>query len=309
MVNIKEIDDKLYVALFIKKNSDDSAKIWSEIKDSEEILREAIKVTKNKYGEDTLVGTAICNCMLLDYSKVDENIYKELVNTIYSNQRIARLVLDGYSNGGNSFLLMTLWNHNLKLTEEQKAFAVSEAMNKIGTTKSLKQDEEYSKKLDEQGITNKMTAIIGFGREANPIGEKAGCEYMHFMFQSMDDSQAHGIGAFDIRFQILRNPNWTIEEKKILINEFYHDDETYEDYLDEWCWEIINHNLYREGYSFVLENWYLFDYTYDDILDLSQSREIADEVWQEINFCKMIEKLRMPSWKKEPESLKRIIER
>ena len=84
----------------------------------------------------------------------------------------------------------------------------------------------------------------------------------------MGDSQAHGIGAFDIRFQILRNPNWTIEEKKILINEFYCDDETYDAFLDEWCWEIINHNLYREGYSFVLENWYLFDYTYDDILDL-----------------------------------------
>ena len=55
-------------------------------------------------------------------------------------------------------------------------------MNKIGTTKSLKQDEEYSKKIDEQGITNQMTTIIGFGREANPIGAKAGCEYMHFMF-------------------------------------------------------------------------------------------------------------------------------
>lgn len=41
--------------------------------------------------------------MLLDYENVDSNIYQNLINTIYSNTDIARIVLDGASNGGNSF--------------------------------------------------------------------------------------------------------------------------------------------------------------------------------------------------------------
>ena len=137
MSNIEKIDNQLYMVMYGKPNSGELTKLWKEIKNNNEILKEAIKLTKNKYNEDTLVGTVICDCILIDYSSVDKEIYKELIDTIYSNQRIARIVLDGYSNGGFSFLLMTLWNHNLKLTEEQKAFAVSEAMNKIGTTKYL----------------------------------------------------------------------------------------------------------------------------------------------------------------------------
>ena len=66
-----------------------------------------------------------------------EEVYDKLVKSIYNNKDIARIVLDGYSNGGFSFLLMSLWNPTLKLTEEQKQFAVSEAMNKIGTVKYL----------------------------------------------------------------------------------------------------------------------------------------------------------------------------
>lgn len=72
--------------------------------------------------------------MLMNYNFVDEVAYKKLISSIYTNKDIARIVINGASNGGYSFLLMSLWNHNLKLTEEQKAFAVNEAMNKIGTT-------------------------------------------------------------------------------------------------------------------------------------------------------------------------------
>lgn len=306
MTDIKKIDNELYMIMYVKPNNEALINLWDKIKSNKEILIEAIKLTKNKYNEDTLAGLTICDCMLVDYLNIDKEIYNELVNTIYSNQRIARIVLDGASNGGYSFLLMTLWNDNLKLTEEQKAFAVSEAMNKIGTTKYQKEQEEYSKELDKQGITNDMTTIIGYGKDANPIGAKAGCEYMNFIFCGMSDSQGHGTGAFDIRYQILRNTNWTIEEKRKLVNEFYCDDEMYDEFLDEWCWSIINHNLCRKESSFELDNWCLFEYTYNDILELSQSKEIADEVWEEINFCKMMYELRMPSWQKESTTFKKI---
>ena len=73
--------------------------------------------------------------MLIDYNSIDEVAHNNLINSIYTNTDIARIVMDGAANGGYSFLLMSLWNYNLKLTEEQKAFAVNEAMNKIGTVR------------------------------------------------------------------------------------------------------------------------------------------------------------------------------
>ena len=130
MVNIDMIDKELYNSIYVSPRIGDYKEVWSRIKNNKEVLRGAIQITKDKFGErDIVKGLSIAEFILLDYENVDSNIYQNLINTIYSNTDIARIVLDGASNGGNSFLLMSLFNPNLKLTEEQKAFAVNEAMN------------------------------------------------------------------------------------------------------------------------------------------------------------------------------------
>ena len=43
-----------------------------------------------------------------------------------------------------------------------------------------------------------------------------------------------GQGYFDIRYHILRNPNWTLEEKQRLIMDFWYDDDDYEEALEQW---------------------------------------------------------------------------
>ena len=101
--------------------------------------------------------------------------------------------MNGASNGGYSFLLMSLWNHNLKLTEEQKAFVVSEAMNKIGTTRWQQSEEEFSKKLDDMGISDDNITFINIDGYINPIGQKSGLQYMNYMFSTLSQTQAHGI--------------------------------------------------------------------------------------------------------------------
>ena len=138
--------------------------------------------------------------MLVDFNNVDNEVYQKLVDLIYSNRQIARIVLDGYSNGGYSYLLMTLWNPSLKLTEDQKAFAADEAMNKIGTTRYKNAMNEYSKELDEKGITDGQTVYTEFGRSINPVGAKTGNMYMASLFSSLSDTKAHGTGDFDIRY-------------------------------------------------------------------------------------------------------------
>lgn len=294
MENVREMNDKLYGAVYDHcspyKNKLES--LWKDIKEDKELLEEAIEVERDRFDErNILKGTAIARCMLIDYDNVDKEIYQKLVNTIYSDKDIARCVLDGYSNGGDSFLLMTLWNDDLKLTSEQKKFAVSEAMNKMGTVKHKQMMDEYSKKLDEKGINDNQTVYVG----NNPVGAKTGNMYMASMFNSIDSSQAHGSGAFDIRYWILRNPNWTIEEKEKLVYDFYADDYDYAESLEDWKIDIINDDANYQ--SCDMSEWsidicYLYDYTLEDLIKIYENTEVARRIKKDINFCKTMEVFR-----------------
>lgn len=301
MENFRQIENNLYGAMYGIPRKGDANAIWNSIKSNNEILAEAIKVEKDKLGERDLVkGLAICDCMLIDYKEVNPEIYQKLVDLIYSNTEIARIVLDGASNGGYSYLLMTLWNPNLKLTEEQKQFAVSEAMNKIGTIKYDKEKEEFSKKLDNMGITDEEIAMVELDECIQPCGRKTANEYMNFVLSTLSDTQAHGISPFDIRYQILRNANWTIEEKKKLVYDFWTDDETYDEFLEQWEWGIINNEANYKGASLPqLDKAELYDYTYQELLDFYGDKETTDNIWNEIKFCRTMHILRPQQWEME----------
>ena len=261
MVNIDVLDNELYNSIYVYPRIGDYKKIWTKIRSNKEILEEAIQVTKDKFGERYIVkGLSIAELILLDYENVDSNIYQDLINTIYSNTDIARIVLNGASNGGDSFLLMSLFNPNLKLTEEQKAFAEDEAMNKLGTTR-------YS----EVKIDN----------------------YFQRLLQITSTKQAHGVGAFDIRYYILKNSNWSLEEKRKLVMNFWYDNEVYIEYLEAWEWNIINDNANYKGNSVSQFNMdYLYEYSYNDLLLFYKDEETTTRIWNEIEFCKLMHKIR-----------------
>ena len=259
MEDFRKIEDKLFYAKYCDSKVGNPEEIWSSIKNNRELLEWAIKPTKDKFGERDLVnGLAICEDILLDYDSIDKEIYEKLVNLIYSNRQISRIVLDGYSNGGYSYLLMTLYNPNLKLTDEQKTFAVDEAMNKIGTVRHE------------------------------------------------SDTQAHGSGDFDIRYWILRNPNWSLEEKQKLIMDFWADDEVYDETLEQWEWSIVNdHANYKGNPMSLLEKDKLYEYSYDALLKFYDDKVTTDRIWEEIQFCKQMHQLRPQQW--ESESAKRRV--
>ena len=307
MTNIKEIDKELYYQKYIKKDYEKLNTLWNKVKDNKELLGEAIIVTKNKFGEDTLESLIICELMLITYDKVDNEIYQKLVSTIYTNEQIARKVLDGAANGGFSFLLYTLFNQKLKLTSEQKAFAVNEAMNKKGTTRYKKIRETYKQELAEQGVNDDQTVVVDLDGMKTPVGAHTFNTYMFGMMYGMSEMLAHGQGDYDIRYHILRNSNWTNEEKKKLIHEFWYNPKVYEERLEQWEWGIINDASYE---NIILEIWMLYDYTYQDILELSlNNKEKADNIWDEINFCRTMRELRTPSYLQEEDKpvLKRTI--
>lgn len=296
MEELERLDNALYASKYGRPIEGDYETIWKEIKENKQILKEAIQLTKDKFGQRDLVkGITICDSILRDYRNADLEIYQELVSLIYSNEQIARLVVDGYANGGCSYLLMTLWNHNLKLTEEQKSFAVNEAMNKIGTSRYQQAKELRRRELDSQGINDNDTVFVEFGGSIQPIGRRTATEYFVSIFSSLSDTQAHGTGEFDIRYSILRNPNWTDEEKAELIYAFYPDDEEYEEILEQWEWGIINDSA---DLLYELNKDDLYDYTYEDLVKFYKSRDTSDEIWNEIQFCKEMYKIRPPQWER-----------
>lgn len=305
MTELRKIDNELYRSLYGIPKVGDAEAIWNSIKTNDEILKEAIQIEKDKFGERDLVkGLTICDCMLVDYKNVNQEIYQQLVNIIYLNTDIARIVLDGYSNGGYSFLLMTLWNHDLKLTEEQKDFAVSEAMAKSGTIKDKLEEEQFEKELEERGYTDKLTAILELGGNKNPVGVKTGSLFMRRLLKGTSDANAHGTLPFDIRYEILRNPNFTIAEKKKLVYDFFVDDEDYDEQLEQWEWDIIN--SFSNSESEQLDITELFYYSYQELLDFYGNKEMTDRVWNEIRFCRTMHLLRPQQWEIDIPVQKRI---
>ena len=304
-MNIDKIDDKLYKAIYGKLRVGNCEEIWNKIKNDKKILMEAVEITKDKFGQKNLVkGLTIADCMLENYDDVDITSYNKLINSIYAKKDVARIVMKGASNGGFSFLLQSLWNPNLKLTEEQKKFAVDEAMNKIGTIRYADFTNDFSRKLDDLGINDEDITYINVGG-INPIGKKSGTMYINNLLYSLNDSQVHGKGYFDIRYWILRNPNWTIEEKQKLIMDFWYCDSDYEEYLEQWEWGIVNDPVnFKDEPTSLFEKIYIYDYKYETLLKFYGNKEITNRIWDEIEFCKLMRSLRTPKYEDEYQNIK-----
>ena len=101
MMDIKEVDKELYYQRYIKKDYDKLNELWNEVKDNKELLEEAIKVTKDKFGEDTLQSLVICECMLITYDKVDNEIYqKDIEKNFVVRRSTASGIIDTMEKNG-----------------------------------------------------------------------------------------------------------------------------------------------------------------------------------------------------------------
>ena len=290
-----EVMKILDIALFKSLKRNDTTfscdELWESICKDKGVLKEAVKVKANKKnGKVTLNAKYICDYILFNYESVDEEIYQELIDNIYSNVDIARTVIDGASNGGFSFLLMSLWNRNFKLTEEQKAFAVSEALNKVGTSKFLNDFDKFSNKLEKSGITDDVVDTIYIDGQLYSIGAKNKKEYLYYLSYSASNTQAHGFGVYDIRYQILRNPNWSLEEKRDLAREFWSNDEEYEEFFSNWEYGVCEKSTV-DGFSLLSEDE-IYDYTYESLSFCYDDQKFVSEIWEEIQFCRMMKEIR-----------------
>ena len=186
-----------------------------------------------------------------------------------------------------------------------KSLAISEAILTSAVTEDKAPDEIY-KKLAEEVFSNKDIARIaltapGFGDQGSSF--LLICLWKEDFYLTEDQKQfvvseakekvnnniTHGYGEYDIRYYILKNENWTEEEKARLLKDFYPRQEEYEEVLDAWEWGIVNEGL---SYGPALEKSELYEYSYDQIHLNYQNQEVADSLWSEIEFCRQMHKLR-----------------
>lgn len=293
MDSIKDANDALYISEYVNFNHDAYMKIWNRLKSNNSILRESFKIVKNKCGEESLQYSSICEAILMDSDSVDSGVYQELVDIIYSNKRAARIVL---SDRYDSFLLLTLMNPNLKLTEEQKRFAVEEANLKYGTVNERTSHEKKMEEYKKSGISIDKKTSIDIGNVVCSMDETEFVSYLDTAFTLLSSSQVHGFGSFDIRYWILRNPNWYDEEKKQLVYDFYAEDEDYTDTMNDWKWDIVNDSANYDGTTPPPFDIYdLFtDWSYDMLLNFYKDKDIADRIWEDIEFCNKMCNFRPP---------------
>ena len=185
-----------------------------------------------------------------------------------------------------------------------KSLTISEAILMFATTENKAPDEIYQK-LAETVYSNKDIArtalslpgegqrdsflLIGLWKKDFPLNDAQKQFAVSEAIEKVNNNITHGYGEYDIRYYILKNQNWTKEEKSRLVMELYPRQGEYEETLDAWEWGVINGGV---GYGPVLDKIELYEYSYDQIHLLYQNQEVADSIWHEIEFCRQMHELR-----------------
>ena len=229
---IKEFEENIKEGHFDKTVLNDRKKAlhqeWEEIKSDEDTLAVAIKVTKRDENQKAteIFSPIVSSLILLDYDKVEPLIYQTLINIIYNNPTICRLY-NPFSNERNyTFLISSLFNENLFLTDNQKKFLLEEALHtnleieKI--FEKLKRNCMYEYINDEYNhYINLLKAKI---EEQNPhlLSKPTDIRYFiynHKMFKDLNNDEkwrAYYEKLFILKnFFTIPNHEWLLELKEL----------------------------------------------------------------------------------------------
>lgn len=276
--------------------------VWNLLKDKQEVLEWAIQTEKYK-GRDVFCGTTICDYILRDYENTNQEIYTKLAKQVLSN---VDLIHRGP--GGVSFLYLVVSNKDFPLTEKEKETVLSEAMKMYRTTMWKQTELEFEKRLEEKGFDDNKTVVAEFGGQSQPVGAKSFWQYMYAVYGASHLN--HGYTPYDIRYRILKNNNWSKEEKAKFINDFWAEQDEYDDVLEQLEWGIVNDDanffeIDKEG-NHLIEIDNIYDLTKDDILNLfasqGKSQKEAESLIEEIELCRYMHEVRPMQWERADEN-------
>lgn len=253
---VQEYDTKLHLALYGYPKAGNVQRIWKELlleKGDNRLLRQAIKPIMNKEGEVMVQAPTICDYILKKSKEVDGAIYQELVDWIYTFPTIARTKAGEVFCKSNSSFLVQTLQNHDLALDEMQKFVA------------------VSEALSMPG------SISSFDSET----------------KKQDMSEIYGTTPFDIRYEILMNPNWTIEEKANLIYGFYQEDKDFDRAIHAWEEEIINTSSFYSQKGFQVMNLNkLYYYTEEEISKYYPDDEKRKNIKEEIRMYELFHQMR-----------------
>lgn len=128
-------------------------------------------------------------------------------------------------------------------------------------------------------LTKEQKIFLIFEAEDCPFTEKYYKENKNLI------TSTHGIGIFDIRFKILKNQSFSLQEKENLFLLFYPDDEIKIDILAELEWEAAR-ELGIASYEKDYDDIYIL--TEEDTKNIINDENKYSKIISKINLCKFI---------------------
>ena len=172
-----------------------------------------------------------------DISNKEKNI--KLWNKIKNNNKLLKYSINI---NNNTFYSNIIVENILRDKSLYNTVIYNELINNILKNKNLSRIKSYinsNKTLlliilenDSLVLTKEQKIFIIYEAENSPNTSK-------YYKENLKSNNIHGIGILDIRYYILKNKNFSLQEKKNLFNFFYPDDELKMVIIEELEWLII----------------------------------------------------------------------
>lgn len=108
---------------------------------------------------------------------------------------------------------------------------------------------------------------------------------------AISDQHSHGIGLYDIKYWMLRNPNWGYDEKASLVKKFWNsrESEAFAEFIESLESEIHRDKVNYENSSF--EPYDMYTYTIEELKNFYYSEKEAERIMTEIDFCRLLKRI------------------
>lgn len=257
-----KLDYELYRNLFIKKDLEETKKLWDAICQNPVFLREAIRVQ----GKGNFLAPTICFMILKFPKDVDDVIYQNLAATIInsssvvSSLRVGKTLID--------FLALIMGNKDLKLNDYQKKLIIDGVVRNYGMEED-RVEVSYDELLDFESLT-----VARFKNDALDISVS---EYEKEVFDKDEvlivQKSKRYKQALDYRREILDNGNFDEVTKDMVAKRIEQDEQEFKSFIDY----ILGNIYYEFGVTVAVDE--LIGDSYEDlVLKFGQRQEVLTEI-------------------------------
>lgn len=218
-------------------------------------------------------------CNTKDYNKIKKLWKKHTENTEFLEYAIK---IDNSNFNSNLIAYYILSDKNFYHTKIYQNLVEQIYSNKKLARLSINYPESFLLKTlenEDLKLTSEQKLFLIFEAEDSPFTEK------YYKKNTKQEISIHGTGIFDIRYKLLENKNFDLQEKKNLIVLLYPDDEIKISILEELEWEI------KKILSSFPINDDFYNLTKEDLIYIIGSNDIENDIIEKIELCRYIKKI------------------